>query len=159
MKIRRFREEDLPDMINVWNEIVREGNAFPQMEELNLETGKEFFDSQTYCGVADNDGKIIGLYILHPNNVGRCGHIANSSYAMSKDFRGLGVGKLLVEDSLKQAKAEDFKVIQFNAVVESNITAQKLYESIGFQKLGTIPDGFYLGDGKYENVIPYIKVL
>jgi len=42
-------------------------------------TGKAFFASQSYCGVAEDEGKVVGLYILHPNNVGRCGHICNAS--------------------------------------------------------------------------------
>ena len=60
-------------MIRIWNEVVEDGEAFPQEEFLDDKTGAEFFASQTYCGVADKDGQIVGLYILHPNNIGRCG--------------------------------------------------------------------------------------
>ena len=61
-------------MIEIWNEIVEEGNAFPQEEFLTLETGTAFFAEQTYTGVAvdSETEKIYGLYILHPNNIGRC---------------------------------------------------------------------------------------
>ena len=45
------------------------------MDFLDEESGKVFFAEQTYCAVADDNGKVVGLYILHPNNVGRCGHI------------------------------------------------------------------------------------
>ena len=51
-----------------------EGIAFPQEELLNMETGVVFFASQSFTGVAEEEGKVFGLYILHPNNVGRCGH-------------------------------------------------------------------------------------
>ena len=68
---------------------VAEGVAFPQEEPLNAETGAKFFSSQSYCGVAVNeDSSVVGLYILHPNNVGRCGHICNASYAVSSSCRG-----------------------------------------------------------------------
>ena len=68
--IRRYQEKDLPAMIDIWNEVVEEGIAFPQEELLNFETGKEFFASQTYNGVAvDEEEKVYGLYILHPNNI------------------------------------------------------------------------------------------
>ena len=60
----------------------------------------EFFGLQTHCGVAVEDGRVLGLYILHPNNVGRCGHIANASYAVSSAARGKGVGRALIEDSI-----------------------------------------------------------
>ena len=83
-------------MIPIWNEIVEEGIAFPQEECLDMESGKAFFASQSYTGVAENDGKIVGLYILHPNNVGRCGHICNASYAVSSACRGQHIGEKLV---------------------------------------------------------------
>ena len=81
MIIRKYTEKDISEMIHIWNEVVEDGEAFPQEEFLDDKTGAEFFASQTYCGVADNDGGIVGLYILHPNNIGRCGHLANASYA------------------------------------------------------------------------------
>lgn len=56
--------------------------AFPQEEMLDSVGGEKFFAAQTYCGVAEVDGKVLGLYILHPNNIGRCGHICNASYAV-----------------------------------------------------------------------------
>ena len=70
MEIRKYREKDIPAMISIWNKVVEDGEAFPQEDFLNDTTGADFFAAQTYCGVADNNGKIVGLYILHPNNVG-----------------------------------------------------------------------------------------
>lgn len=77
--IRQYSEADIPSMILIWNEIVEEGNAFPQEDCLTEETGCGFFGEQTYCAVTEDveSRKIYGLYILHPNNVGRCGHISN----------------------------------------------------------------------------------
>lgn len=154
--ISKYSANDLPDMIRIWNEVVEEGVAFPQEELLDAQSGGEFFASQTYCGVAKNDsGNVLGLYILHPNNVGRCGHICNASYAVSSGSRGLHIGEQLVLDCIKQAKEHGFGVLQFNAVVESNIHARHLYERIGFTQLGTIPDGFRMKDGTYANICPY----
>ncbi len=80
---------------------VAEGVAFPQEEPLNAETGAKFFSSQSYCGVAVNeDSSVVGLYILHPNNVGRCGHICNASYAVSSSCRG----EKLVLDCIQKEK-------------------------------------------------------
>ena len=119
-------------MIRIWNEVVEEGIAFPQEECLDMESGAAFFEAQSYTGVAETDGKITGLYILHPNNVGRCGHICNASYAVSSDVRGQHIGEKLVMDCLKMARTLGFRVLQFNAVVESNIHARHLYERLGF---------------------------
>ena len=128
-------------------------------KSLTEETGAAFFASQSYTGVAEEDGKIIGLYILHPNNIGRCGHICNASYAVSSACRGQHIGEKLVLDCLKVAKGLGFRVLQFNAVVESNIHARHLYERLGFVQLGTIPGGFRMKDGHYENICPYYHVL
>lgn len=159
--IRAYEEKDIPEMIRIWNEVVEEGIAFPQEELLDLETGTQFFASQTYNGVAvDQDtGKITGLYILHPNNVGRCGHICNASYAVSSDSRGLHTGEKLVLDCLVQGRLHGFTVLQFNAVVASNIHARHLYERLGFVPLGVIPGGFRMKDGHYEDICPYYHVL
>lgn len=159
MIIRRYEDEDLPDLIGVWNEIVEDGIAFPQEDLLDDNSGKLFFGSQSYVGVAEEDGRIVGLYILHPNNVGRCGHIANASYAVDSRYRGRHIGEKLVTDCLNKAKELGFKILQFNAVVESNIPARRLYERLGFVQLGTIPGGFRTKDGKYENICPYYHLL
>lgn len=159
--IRKYTEKDLKEMITIWNDVVDEGIAFPQEDFLSDTSGKSFFESQTYCAVAEDaeDGKIYGLYILHPNNIGRCGHICNASYAVSGNSRGMHIGEKLVSDCLQQAKSHGFGILQFNAVVESNIHARHLYERLGFVQLGTIPNGFRMKDGYYENICPYYHEL
>ena len=159
IQIREYTGADLEGMIPIWNEIVEEGIAFPQEDCLDRESGTAFFASQSYTGVAEADGKILGLYILHPNNVGRCGHICNASYAVSSKARGQHIGEKLVLDCLRKAKELGFRVLQFNAVVESNIHARHLYERLGFTQLGTIPGGFRMKDGSYANICPYYRVL
>ena len=147
-------------MCAIWNEVVRDGVAYPQLDELDEKSGAEFFAAQSYCGVAEEEaGKILGLYILHPNNVGRCGHIANASYAVSGGARGKHIGEALVQNSLVEAKALGFQIMQFNAVVASNVHARHLYERLGFRQLGVIPKGFLLKDGTYADICPYYKTL
>lgn len=159
MLIREYNETDIPAMIEIWNEVVEEGVAFPQEEFLNEKTGTAFFKEQNYCGVAEDNGSVVGLYILHPNNIGRCGHISNASYAVSSQCRGKHIGEALVKDCLVQAKRLGFGILQFNAVVESNIHARHLYERLGFVQLGTIPNGFRMKDGHFENICPYYHTL
>lgn len=159
--IRKYTNSDLAMMIKIWNEVVEEGKAFPQMECLDIISGREFFDSQTYCGVAEDSdsNEILGLYILHPNNIGRCGHISNASYAVSKGARGMKIGEKLVKDCLIQGKENGFRILQFNAVVSTNTAARQLYERLGFVQLGTIPQGFLMKDGHYEDICPYYHTL
>lgn len=159
--IRKYTEKDLLDIINIWNQVVEDGVAFPQEELLDEITGKDFFASQTYTAVAEDkvSGKIYGLYILHPNNIGRCGHICNASYAVDRQAKGLHIGEKLVMDSLEQGKKNGFGVLQFNAVVATNIHARHLYERLGFKQLGVIPKGFRMEDGHYEDICPYYHEL
>ncbi|WP_040663130.1 GNAT family N-acetyltransferase [Oscillibacter ruminantium] len=161
IEIRAYKAADVTSMIDVWNEVVEEGIAFPQEEFLTLETGNAFFSLQTYCAVAEDreSKKIYGLYILHPNNEGRCGHICNASYAVSSESRGLHIGEKLVTDCLIKAKQHEFRIMQFNAVVATNTHARHLYERLGFKQLGTIPGGFRMKDGHYEDICPYYHLL
>lgn len=129
--IRKYEQKDLSDLIRIWNQVVEDKES----------------------------GKIYGFYILHPNNIGRCGHICNASYAVDREARGLHIGEKLVKDCLVQGKAHGFGVLQFNAVVASNIHARHLYERLGFEQLGTIPGGFRMKDGTYEDICPYYHVL
>ena len=155
--LRKYTKEDIPRMLDIWNEIVEEGSAFPQEELLTQKTGEEFFAEQSYCGVAcDNSNKeILGLYILHPNNVGRCSHICNASYGVHNRYRGKHIGKFLVKDCIAVGKEMGFSVLQFNAVVKTNYSARHLYEKLGFIQLGTIKKGFRMKDGSFEDICPY----
>lgn len=84
IEVRAYTDNDIEAMVTIWNQVVEDGVAFPQEECLTPESGTAFFAEQTYCGVAEDmdTGRIYGMYILHPNNVGRCGHICNASYAV-----------------------------------------------------------------------------
>ena len=151
--VREFTASDVGQMVRIWNEVVAEGAAFPQEELLNEASGPEFFSQQVKtCVAEDADGRIVGLYILHPNNIGRVGHIANTSYAVDGAVRGQHIGEALVKDSLQRAKAAGFRVLQFNAVVDSNVHALHLYTRLGFVDLGIIPGGFRMKDGRYEDI-------
>lgn len=88
--IRTYCAADLPEIAAIWNEVVSSGNAFPQEEPLTVAEAERFFAAQSRTSVACLDGHVAGVAILHPNNVGRCGHIANASYAVSSRFRGAG---------------------------------------------------------------------
>ena len=73
--IRTYQPEDVPALVEIWNEVVEQGIAFPQKAPLTNQIGAAFFAKQS-CTAAAYDtetAEIVGMYILHPNNVGRCG--------------------------------------------------------------------------------------
>ena len=161
IRIRKYTEADAEEAVRIWNHIVEEGAAFPQLELLTAETGNRFFSEQSFTGIAYDGagGDIVGLYILHPNNVGRCGHICNASYAVRWDLRGCQIGEKLVRHCMEQGKALGYGILQFNAVVKSNEAALHLYQKLGFTRLGVIPRGFLMKDGSFEDIIPHYIAL
>ena len=151
VNIREYHANDIRKMTEIWNQVVLEGNAFPQLECLTEENCAEFFASQSFCGVAQEEksGEIFGLYILHPNNVGRCGHIANASFAVDKKLRGHHIGELLVRHCLETAKAI------FLACEKRKESLGPFIKEIDPEHVDAAPEdveiyGLYKKDGKYD---------
>lgn len=158
--IREYTIDDIMKMIEIWNEIIISGDAFPQINELDKHQAEIFFSDQSFTGVIEIDDEIAGLYILHPNNIGRCGHIANASYAVKNGYRGKSIGEKLILHSMKAAKELNFRILQFNAVTVTNKGALHLYKKLGFKQLGIIPGGFLSKDEEYIDIIPhYIELV
>ncbi|WP_265456614.1 GNAT family N-acetyltransferase [Enterococcus sp. HY326] len=159
MILREYQQKDLPAVTAIWNEVVADGLYFPQESELSAAQAEIFFAEQTRTQVAELAGEVVGFYILHPNSIGRIGHVGNASYGVKRDVKGQKIGEQLVRDSLKVAKASGFQLMQFNAVVANNAGAIHLYEKIGFQKAGAVPQGFRLPSGEFEDYFIYYYVL
>ena len=158
LEIRECGSADVPGAAAVWNEVVREGRAFPQTEVLTESAARGFFAAQDFSAAAVEDGRVLGMYILHPNNVGRCGHQANASYAVASAARGRGVGEALVRHSLDKARELGYRLLIFNAVVEDNTRAIALYEKLGFKRIGRVPGGFVGPDGERDTVLFYYQL-
>ena len=101
MEIVKYNKKYVKESMEIWNNIIEDGVYFPQIDVLkDIEEADKYFSSQDYTGLSIEDEKVYGVYILHPNNIGRCGHICNASYAVDKNIRGKGVGEALVRDSI-----------------------------------------------------------
>lgn len=149
---RSYEKEDIEYLLEIWNDILADGNAFPNEQLYTKIEFKKFLNEQDAVTCMLMSGELAGFYILHPNHIGRCSHVANAGYAMSKNYRGRHLGKALVEHSLQKAKLMGFKGMQFNAVVSENIPAIRIYNTIGFKIVGTIPEGFRLKNEKYTDM-------
>ena len=160
IEFRSYNNENLEKMRMMWNDIIEDGVAFPGIDLLDKEVFNQMISQQDAVNCMYVDEILVGYYILHPNNIGRCSHVANASYVLDKTMRGKHLGKYLVENSIKTAKELDFRGMQFNAVVESNKPALHIYKSLGFKEVGMIPQGFMLKDGSYSNMyILYLSLL
>ena len=154
--VRAYSSLDCEAVTEIWNEVISDGNAFAEKACLTSEETAKLFEKQTDSAVAEGgNGEILGAYILHPNYSGRLGHICNASFAVRKAYRGRHIGEKLVVDCLEQARKAGFRIMQFNAVIETNHCARHLYEKLGFRQSGMIPGGFYMKNGRYENICQY----
>ena len=131
---------DHDDLFAAFARIVEEREGFPQAPPLGREQfDDDWIDHTTVVIVAREGAALVGAYYLKPNFVGRAAHIANAGYFVVREHRGRGVGRVLVEHSLAEAPRHGFDALQFNLVFESN-PARRLYEELGFEAVGRIPD-------------------
>lgn len=149
MRLVLLEEKYKADCLEILNQIIEEGVAFPWDEPFDTQA----FDAKycvpgepVWCAI-DGQDRVAGFVHIKRNNDGRCSHIANCGYSVRRDARGRGVGRLLVEKSLEVARAMGYRGMQYNAVVSTNTWAIALYRSLGFEIIGTVPGGFRLGIG------------
>lgn len=151
ISIRRATEADGDAIYDMFLAIARDGHAFMYLEQ---DVDREYLlgkwlnpDYHTY--VAEIDGQVGGAYIVLPNQPGRGAHIGNATYMVAEHARGKGVGRALGEHSLQIARDAGFRGMQYNAVISTNTAAVKLWDSLGFTIIGTVPGGFLHPDGRY----------
>ncbi len=145
MIIRRAdRQTDYDNVWEIFKSVISSGDTYvfdPNTPKDSL--AKHWFaDYMDTFVVEDQNGTILGTYIIKPNQIDLGNHIANCSYMVNPEYHGKGTGKLLCEHSINFAKEEGYSGIQFNIVVSTNEAAVKLWQKFGFEIIGTTPKGF-----------------
>lgn len=141
--IEKAQEKDLDDISRIFKDVISSGDTYVnRADTTDDEIKQKWFANDVKTFIAKLDGKIVGAYLIRPNNVDRAAHTANCSYIVDKTARGHGIGKALGEHSIITAKQLNYRAIQFNFVVSTNKPAVKLWQSLGFEIIGTIPQGF-----------------
>jgi ribosomal protein S18 acetylase RimI-like enzyme len=132
--------QDRDELFALFGVIVEEGGGFPQAPPVSeQEFERIWIRGKTSVVVARYEGRLVGAYYIVPNFGGRAAHIANAGYMVHPELRGQGIGRKLVEHSLGEASSHGFDAMMFNLVFESN-PARRLYERLGFEPIGRIPD-------------------
>ena len=132
------RDDDA--LFALFSRIVAAGEGYPHHAPLTRADHDGLWRSPVATvTVARRDGRLLGAYYLKPNYAGRAAHIANAGYVVDGSARGLGLGRRLVQHSIEAAPALGFDAIVFNLVFESN-PARPMYEELGWQPVGRIPD-------------------
>ncbi len=147
LKIRLAQEKakgkDFDEIWRIFKKIIAAGDSYVNSSETNKSKARaKWMNKEAKTFIAENDGKILGAYLLKSNQVGRGSHIANASYITDEAARKQGIGKALALHSIAKAKELGFHAIQFNFVVSTNIPAVKLWQSVGFKIIGTTPKAF-----------------
>jgi GNAT superfamily N-acetyltransferase len=160
--IRDSAPDDWPRIWPFFHEIVAAGDTFAYPLDLTYEQSHDLWmlDPPKRTTVAqDEAGAILGSATMYANRGGNGDHVASASYMVDPKQSGHGVGRALVEESLTWARAQGFRAMQFNAVVETNIYAVKLYQKLGFEIIGTVPEAFNHPTTGYVGLhVMYIKL-
>jgi len=149
--VRDYDDTDWPLVWPVIEEVVRAGDTFPYPTDLTEEEARSLWLENGPGGrvtVALDGDRLRGTAKMGRNRPGPGAHVATASYMVAAEARGLGVGRALVVDSLEWARESGYAAMQFNAVVATNTGAVKLYESLGFTVVGTVPRAHELPSGE-----------
>ena len=159
--IRKYEEKDKEEIWKIIEYVISKGDSFTYAPDTSREFALEDWcssDKETFVA-ADKDGKILGTFYIKTNQAGLGSHIANGSYMVSPESRGKGVGRLMGEYSIEEAKRLGFHAMQFNFVVKTNERAVSLWKSLGFEIIGEIPDAYrHLENGLTNAYIMYRKL-
>ena len=145
MLIREATDADLPAFVPIFREIVDTGETYAYPQDLSdAQIGALWLESapgRTVMAV-DDDGTLLGSAKMGPNRPGRGSHVGTASFMVGSAARGKGVGRALAEDMVAWHRREGYAAIQFNAVVETNVAAVRLWQGLGFEILTTVPAAF-----------------
>lgn len=143
--IRPITDADWPHVWPVFRDTVAAGETYAYPDDLTSDEARALWCEQPGGAtvVLVEDGAVLGTARMGPNRPGRGDHIGTASFMVAADARGRGVGRRLGEHVVRWHRDAGFRGIQFNAVVETNVAAVRLWRSLGFEVIGTVPGAFH----------------
>lgn len=154
--IRSATAADYDAVWEIFHAVIQTRDTYvfhPDTPQADLK--QHWFAPYMHTCVCEEEGKILGTYILKPNQIDLGDHIANASYMVHPEAQGRGVGRQLGEHSLVLAKELGYLAMQFNIVVSTNQPAVELWKKLGFEIIGTTPKGFRSSQGLVDTYIMY----
>lgn len=143
VEIRKADQADWPAVWSIIEEVIAGGDTYVFAPGTPEDEMKQYwFSPEKYNYVAVSDGNIVGTFWLKANQPGLGSHVGNAAYMVSPYAKGNGIGRRMAEFSITEARRLGFTAMQFNFVVESNSIAVKLWQDVGFEIIGEIPDAF-----------------
>jgi GNAT superfamily N-acetyltransferase len=143
------------DWDRIWpffRRIVAAGDTYAYPRDITYEAGRTLWmkrpPGRTFVAESPG-GAVLGTGTCHPNQPGPGSHVANGSFMVDPDHGGQGIGRALAEHVIAACAADGYRAMQFNAVVETNTHAVRLWQRLGFEILCTVPGAFHHADGRY----------
>jgi L-amino acid N-acyltransferase YncA len=160
MKIRAAINGDRDAIWNIFHQIVVASDTYAFDPSISREEALAYwFRGDTHTYVADKDGRVVGTYILKPNQLGPGSHVANAAFMVASDAEGCGVGRAMAEHCLSESRRMGFRAMQFNFVVSTNMGAIHLWKQLGFKIVGTLPGAFRHPQKGYVDVYVMFRSL
>ena len=149
--IRPVEEADWPQVHDLVVEVASAGQTYAMDVPASLEETRSFWSGEHVVVAVDED-KLLGSAKMHANRPAQGSHVGTASFMVGEAARGQGIGRLMGEYAVDWLRSQGFEAIQFNAVVSTNTAAVRLWESLGFAVVGTVPAAFRLPDGAYADL-------
>src|SRR5213596_1699030 len=143
VEIREATAGDRDAIWDIFREVVAARDTYAFDPGMSRHDAMEYwFQADTRTYVAESRGYIVGTYILRPNQSGGGSHVANAAFMVAPGARGQGIGRAMAEHCLSEAHRLGFRAMQFNYVISTNIAAIRLWQDLGFEIVGKLPDAF-----------------
>jgi L-amino acid N-acyltransferase YncA len=153
LEIRAAKEADRDAIWNIFHAVVAAGDTYPFDPKMKREEALAYwFRANTRTYVAESGGRVVGTYILKPNQPALGSHIANAAFMVAPDARGQGIGRGMAKHCLSEARRLGFRAMQFNFVVSTNTSAIHLWQQLGFKIVGTLRGAFRHPEKGYVDV-------
>ncbi|HSS51445.1 MAG TPA: GNAT family N-acetyltransferase [Thermoanaerobaculia bacterium] len=157
MTIRRAVEADFEALWTIFRAVIATGSTYVFAPGTRREDAFAYwFGPGIASYVAEDEGRVIGMYKIVANQRDLGSHVANASYMVDPGYAGRGAGKAMGLHSLREARRAGFLAMQFNLVVSTNEAAVALWKKIGFSIVGTLPKAFrHQGLGYVDAYVMY----
>jgi L-amino acid N-acyltransferase YncA len=141
--IRKATADDAEAIWRIFQAVVAPGDTYSFGADTPKADAVAYFLAPSITSyVADDGGRVVGMYKLIPNRIGRGSHVANASFMVDPAAHGRGIGRALGEHCLEEARRQGYDAMQFNFVVSTNTAGVALWRKLGFEIVGTLPKAF-----------------
>tara|TARA_Y100001970_G_C13953062_1_gene709237 strand:+ start:198 stop:701 length:504 start_codon:yes stop_codon:yes gene_type:complete len=142
--IRPAATADKPAIWSILEPVLRAGETYALPRDMTRSEALAYWlADEKQCFVAETEGTVLGTYYLRTNQAGGGEHVCNCGYVTDERSRGQGIARQMCEHSLQTARKLGYRAMQFNSVVSTNEGAVVLWQKLGFDIVGTLPDAFH----------------